>query len=117
MKFGPERRVRKRPEFLAIQSHGKRASTAHFVWIVSRSTDASAPARLGITASKRVGNSVRRSRIKRIVREAFRAENGMLPAGFDLVVICRKDDSSLTSQDVRSEWNQAKRRFNKWIAG
>jgi len=43
--------------------------------------------RLGLTVSRRVGNAVRRNRIKRRLREAFRLARGDWPTGLDLVVI------------------------------
>lgn len=51
--------------------------------------------RLGITAGKKIGNAVRRNRAKRIIREAYRAAEPLLPIGIDLVVVAR---SSLPDQ-------------------
>lgn len=43
--------------------------------------------RFGMTVSKRVGNAVKRHRIKRRLREAFRLNQHALPGRYDLVVI------------------------------
>ena len=45
--------------------------------------------RLGITAGKKVGNAVMRNRAKRIIREAYRAAEGEMPIGLDIVVVAR----------------------------
>jgi len=45
--------------------------------------------RLGITAGKKIGNAVKRNRAKRIIREAYRAAEPMLPIGIDVVVVAR----------------------------
>ncbi len=45
-------------------------------------------ARLGVTVSTRVGNAVVRNRVKRWVREAWRARSAELPS-MDVVVIAR----------------------------
>lgn len=116
MKFGPDRRIRKRPDFQAIQRSGRRVSTRHFVLIVAPRAEGARASRLGITASRRVGNSVRRSRLKRIVREAFRQLSGFVPPGFDLLVICKKDDPSLTTETVVQEWQDAEKRIKKALA-
>ena len=43
--------------------------------------------RFGMTVSRRVGNAVKRHRIKRYLREAFRLNQHALPGRYDLVVI------------------------------
>ena len=45
--------------------------------------------RLGLSVSKRVGGSVDRTRVKRVLREAFRAEGDGLAAGADYVLVAR----------------------------
>ena len=45
--------------------------------------------RIGITVSSKIANAVGRNRVKRWVREAFRAERAGLPA-VDLVVVARR---------------------------
>lgn len=45
--------------------------------------------RMGISISRRVGIAVRRNRIKRLLREAFRAHQSDLPKGYDLIIVVR----------------------------
>ncbi len=90
-RFGRSARLRRRVEFTAVQSGGRRAP-GKFLTLLGR-PNALGRDRLGIIASKRVGNAVARNRAKRRVRELFRREDSR-PAGvvdLDLVVIVRSD--------------------------
>jgi len=48
------------------------------------------PTRLGLAIGRKVGNAVRRNRIKRLIREAFRLNQHRFPDGLDLIVVVRK---------------------------
>lgn len=56
--------------------------------------------RLGLTVSRRVGNAVKRHRIKRMLREAFRLNQGQWPGRYDLVVIVYPHDVLTLDQYV-----------------
>lgn len=107
-RFRAPSRVRKRREYQAIQSEGVRVSLAHFVLILKarHPTPDSVP-RLGITASRKIGNAVVRNRAKRLVREAFRATRASFPADIDVVVIVKRELAGLALSDVIEEWHAA----------
>ncbi len=48
--------------------------------------------RLGITASKKYGISVKRNRIRRLIRECYRLFQEKLKQGYDFVIVARKTD-------------------------
>lgn len=113
---GAARRVRKRPEFLQIQSTGQRIPTRDFILIIARAGEPHQLPRLGVTASKRVGNAVRRNRLKRIVRAAFRLWPDLIPPGFDLVVICRRDYPEIGTESTLAQWRSVEKRVKKAVA-
>jgi ribonuclease P protein component len=58
-------------------------------------------ARIGITATKRHGNSVERNRIKRIIRAAVRSSMPLLiNLGYDIVVIPKKGILGSSSTEI-----------------
>lgn len=65
--------------------------------------------RLGITVSKRVGNAVARNRVKRRIREWFRAEREQLDPRMDLVVIGRSQAAPLSGGEISRQLGQATR--------
>ena len=87
MRFPKAARLRRRREFLQVQQRGRRLYAGEVV-ILALATKATEP-RIGITVSSKVANAVGRNRVKRWVREAFRAVRPDLPP-VELVVIARK---------------------------
>ena len=89
----------------AVKS-GKRGASKNFVVAVAPRVDGDARetdeirSRLGVTVSKRVGNSVIRNRVKRRIREWFRHARESLPDGSDTVVIARRRAKNLSSCEV-----------------
>ena len=110
--FPKEARLRKRPEFLNVQSRGVRLHTRHFVVYIAGGR---APgARIGITASKKVGNAVVRNRWKRSVREGFRLLGWRSQKqGLDLVVIARKGMEPPSPAEAKDEIRGAVRKYRK----
>ncbi len=96
-----EARVAKRRDFLRIQSAGRRVPTRHFLLVYLRRGNA--PARLGITVTKKLGNAVLRNRVKRAVREAFRARRATIAPGTSVVVIARDGAGKLSARDTAAE--------------
>jgi ribonuclease P protein component len=113
--YGRDRRIRRRADFLHVQSEGKRATSPHFVLLVAaRRADRDCPepraasSRLGVVVTKKVGNAVQRNRVKRLCREVFRLWPGYVHDGIDLVVIARGPAYELGLRDVKREWERAR---------
>jgi len=74
---------------------------------MTSAADAPIATRLGITASRKVGNAVHRNRAKRLVREAFRATRDLWWPGLDVVVIVKNELASMKLDQVVDEWRGA----------
>lgn len=108
---GRENRVRKRAEFVEIQSAGSRVNGDCLVFILQRRAEG--PVRLGITASRKIGGAVQRNRARRLIREAFRGVFSDLPGALDIVVIVRRPLGERKLPDIMGEFRRALPRIRR----
>ncbi len=94
--FRKSERLAKRPEFERVMAQGRKRRIETFCTLFYLPNDLNRR-RLGIIASKKVGNAVVRNRAKRKIREAFRHLKDRLHPGVDLVIISGKGLVSLPS--------------------
>jgi ribonuclease P protein component len=106
--FTASDRIRKRSEYQRVYERGRKISSRSFILFLLEN-DLRRP-RLGITATRRIGNAVQRNRAKRLLREWFRARRRELPA-VDLVVNVRKGIDRLTLAALSREMEQRIRRL------
>lgn len=88
--LGPRQRLRHASEFRDAYDQNRRWHGRYMVLFLRAAPDASR--RLGVVASKRVGNAVDRARAKRRLREAFRRQRSTLtaPPPDDVVLVARR---------------------------
>jgi len=96
--FAKTDRLRKRREFLLVYEVKRVFFFRLFVIYVK--PNELGKHRLGITVSKKVGCSVVRSRVKRVIREAFRRSRSVIPGSFDIVVNAKKGASEMKLKDA-----------------
>jgi ribonuclease P protein component len=61
--------------------------------------EAAEGSRLGISVGRKLGGAVQRNKVKRAIREAFRALTPELPGGRDYVIVARPDAEELVGRE------------------
>jgi ribonuclease P protein component len=96
-------RLSRSAEFERVYRQGRSHGNRHFVLHAfprDRAPGAADDApRLGVSVSRKVGGAVERNRVKRLLREAFHAEAGRLPAELDVVIVARPDALELVERE------------------
>ena len=83
-------RLTKRPEFQKVLAEGEKKRIGRLCTVFSLPNGLNRK-RLGIIASKKVGNAVARNRVKRSIRETFRQIKHRMTPAVDIVVISGKE--------------------------
>ena len=109
-------RLKQRADFLAAAAGIKAPGTAFILQARARGDDA--PARVGFTVSKKVGNAVERNRVRRRLREVVRL-SAALPgqAGHDYVLIGRRAALEIPFERIAAEFAGALKRVGKRRSG
>lgn len=85
MKFSDS--LKKNRDFQRVYQNGRSYANRYLVmYALNNDSDQN---RLGISVSKKVGNSVIRHRVTRLIRESYRLQEDMFHSGWDIVVIAR----------------------------
>lgn len=107
-RFSKAQRVRRKRDFQQVFDNGFRVSSRYFTLLLAPGAGSSA--RLGIVASRRLGDAVHRNRAKRLIREVFRLNQPLPGAGVDLVVIPRRELFNAPFTDIDGDFRAAWRR-------
>ena len=90
--------LRKNYDFKSVYSKRKSYSDKYYIMYISENSLGFN--RLGISVSKKVGNSVVRHRITRLVREGYRLHEEMFNSGLDIVVVGRNAAASVSYSET-----------------
>ena len=99
-------RLAKRPEFEKVMDKGKKKRVGRLCIIFSLPNEVGRK-RLGIIASKKVGNAVARNLVKRRIRETFRQVKHRIEPALDIVIISGKDMVKLPYRVIEKEISNA----------
>jgi ribonuclease P protein component len=91
--------LRRPSEFRAVYDFRCGASDA---WLGLSVKPNGGESRVGLSVSRKYGNAVRRNRLRRLYREAFRLHRHELPSGLDFVMTPRSPNEPTLAQVVAS---------------
>ena len=93
--------IKKNSDFLRVYKKG-RFYVGKFIvlYILANNLNVN---RLGIAVSKKIGKSVRRNRIRRLIRESYRALECSLKDGLDFIIVARASEEMPEFSDVKKE--------------
>ena len=92
--------LKKNRDFQNVYKKGRSAANKLLImYVLKNGTEQN---RYGISVSKKVGNSVVRHRVTRLLRESYRLHEEMFNSGLDIVVIARADAKTASYQKIES---------------
>lgn len=92
--------IKNNRDFQLIYKKGKSYANKYLVmYILENRLDKN---RLGISVSKKVGNSVIRHRVTRLIRESYRLNENMFNSGLDIVIIARVSAKGKSYNEISS---------------
>lgn len=98
MKFSES--LKRNKDFQFVYKNGKSYANKHLVmYILENNTKIN---RIGISVSKKVGNSIVRHRLTRLVRECYRLNEEKFQVGLDIVVVIRVAAKDKNFRDIES---------------
>ena len=129
MRFRPEQHLRRQSDIRAVREQGRRVDCRVFtVWWKRREPAAataggpsavaavkavsSAPRVCVIASTAAVGDAVRRNRAKRRLRELFRHQQHLVPAGCDLLLIARAAATDRPLPELAQKFSEACRQIS-----
>lgn len=92
--------LKKNCQFQSVYKTGKSYANKIFIMYVKRNNLEGN--RIGISVSKKVGNSVVRHRVTRLVRESYRLREKVFNSGLDIVIVARPGAATSAYKDVES---------------
>jgi ribonuclease P protein component len=94
--FRPAEHLRHAADFRRVYERRRSVSDS---WLIVYGCENQLPyLRIGFSVSRKVGSAVRRNRLRRLYREAFRLGRSEMPTGIDLVLIPRRSNEPTLEQ-------------------
>lgn len=98
MKFSES--LKKNRQFQFVYKNGRSRANKYLVMYIKE--NGLGMNRIGISVSKKVGNSVVRHRVTRLVRESYRLHENVFNSGLDMVIVARVSTADVGFYEIES---------------
>ncbi len=112
-RFTKKERLLKRKEFQKVFDEGKVFSNDQTTVYALLNDDP--VSRLGLVVGRKFGNSPKRNRFKRIFREAYRLNKGILSRGVDIIIIPRSGLTDLSLGAIEDKFKKVLSQINEQL--
>ena len=116
MRFNPLASLKSTEEFARVYRKGRSYGSKLLVLYVLESEKGQEAGRLGISISKKVGGSVERHRLRRLLKESFRLRKSEWAPG-DYVIVARKEAAGKSFQEIDACLLYLGQKSNTWNEG
>ncbi len=108
--FRPQERIRKKKDFLHLYKKGKRFRGKSFILVYL--SNELGYSRVAVVASKKLGNAVKRNKIKRQFRTLYRRNKTLLTEPLDLIIIPHREINEIQWQSLEKDFSSALKSIN-----
>lgn len=92
--------LKKNHQFQFVYKYGKSYANKYLVMYVKE--NGTEKNRIGISVSKKVGNSIVRHRVTRLLRESYRLHEAVFNSGLDIVIVARASAASVGYKEIEN---------------
>lgn len=100
--LSPQERIKKKRDFLLIYRRGKRYRGKYLI-LIYLPNDLKF-SRMAVVTSKKIGNAVKRNKIKRWIRTLYRRNKKLLKNSLDLIIISKKEIQEASWLALKEEY-------------
>ncbi len=102
----------KNKEFSIVYKNGKSLANKYLVMYVMKNEEGKS--KLGISVSKKVGNSIIRHRIARLIRESYRLNKDLFNSGLNIIVVARVGAKDKNFWDIEGAFKHLLKMHGVW---
>lgn len=94
--------IKKNSDFQKVYKTGRSYANKILIMYVMKAEDGDT--RIGISVSKKVGNSIVRHHVTRLLRESYRLNRDIVKTGLDIVVVARAAAKDKSFKNIESAY-------------